>query len=138
MTPPWTRFGPDAALAALRDASDGEGWHSPLQAHVELAMRDGKGVVPWAWIRACVEAPEMGMPVGSATVLEPMPQTAFPSLSLSRFLRFRGRFEEAWRDMHRIADVARLRRLLCQRKRLKRKLKRVQTERDTHLSLIHI
>ena len=36
--------------------------------------------------------------------------------------------------MHRIADVARLRRLLRERKRLKRKLKRVQTARDKHNS----
>ena len=136
MTPPWTRFGPDAALAALRDGDrDGRSW-SPLQPHVELAMRDGKGVVPWSWIRACVEAPG-GMPVGSPTVLEPMPRSAFPSspseTECSRE-EARWRFEEAWRDMHRIADVARLRRLLRERKRLKRKLKRVQTARDKHNS----
>ena len=136
MTPPWTRFGPDAALAALRDGDrDGRSW-SPLQPHVELAMRDGKGVVPWSWIRACVEAPG-GMPVGSPTVLEPMPRSAFPSspseTECSRE-EARWRFEEAWRDMHRIADVARHRRLLRERKRLKRKLKRVQTARDKHNS----
>ena len=136
MTPPWTRFGPDAALAALRDGDrEGRSW-SPLQPHVELAMRDGKGVVPWSWIRACVEAPG-GMPVGSPTVLEPMPRSAFPSspseTECSRE-EARWRFEEAWRDMHRIADVARLRRLLRERKRLKRKLKRVQTARDKHNS----
>lgn len=132
MTPPWTRLGPDAAIATLRDG-DPTWFSSPLQTHVELAMRDGKGLVPWAWIRACVEAG--AMPEGSNTMLEPMPPYSSPIIkpsSPSETERFRGRFDEAWRDMHRIVDVARLRRLLRERKRLKRGLRRVKTAKDKH------
>ena len=132
MTPPWTRLGPDVALATLRDG-DPTWFSSPLQTHVELAMRDGKGLVPWAWIRACVEAG--AMPEGSNTMLEPMPPYSSPIIkpsSPSETERFRGRFDVAWRDMHRIVDVARLRRLLRERKRLKRGLRRVKTAKDKH------
>ena len=132
MTPPWTRLGPDVALATLRERDPTRfSCSSPLQTHVELAMRDGKGVVPWAWIRACVEAG--AMPEGSSTMLEPMPPYSSPIIkpsSPSETEHFRGRFDEAWRDMHRIADVARLRRLLRERKRLKRGLRRVKTAKD--------
>jgi len=122
MCRPTLCLGPAVALAAAKAHATS----CPLAPYVKLGMRDGVAVVPWSWIRLCVKAGKM--PVGSARLIEPLPPTAFPCVP-SESSRSRG-FDDAWRDMHRLSDVLGLKKLLVDRKKVKKKLSRKLAARD--------
>ena len=122
MCRPTLCLGPAVALAAAKAHATS----CPLAPYVKLGMRDGVAVVPWSWIRLCVKAGKM--PVGSARLIEPLPPTAFPCVP-SESSRSRG-FDDAWSDMHRLSDVLGLKKLLVDRKKMKKKLSRKLSARE--------
>ena len=115
-------LGPAVALAAAKAHATS----CPLAPYVKLGMRDGVAVVPWSWIRLCVKVGKM--PAGSARLIEPLPPTAFPCVP-SESSRSRG-FDDAWSDMHRLSDVLGLKKLLVERRKLKKKLTRQLSARE--------
>jgi hypothetical protein len=122
MCRPTLCLGPAVALAAAKAHATS----CPLAPYVKLGMRDGVAVVPWSWIRLCVKVGKM--PVGSARLIEPLPPTAFPCVP-SESSRSRG-FDDAWSDMHRLSDVLGLKKLLVDRKKMKKKLSRKLSARE--------